>query len=468
MRNIREPLKRPRPLKSILTQPKDALNNKARADLLSELEILNVRISNCDLDEVVTADISEMCILLKKRGEELDATHKDALDRYFCTLRNACREDRLDVLSRLKVLEIIEMRAMHWKMNENLCNYFNSRYSQLEEAGDSQNLSGSISPNTLLNVQNQNLTNVAGISLAPGELLRSSGKFTKPTKIVGKNYFKDEIVIRNCDSGKVNAGARDRLVQITGPHEEAIGHAKFLVEDTIKRNVSPVRDNISESTLDNKDAVDYGNSFFDRNNQSASKRNLMHSYSMTDAFSREISIPLHISNDVIFLRGTNPDLLKTAKNVLMEYFSGQFDTLEKDSMLPLTRSASSGNNSQRFTLKKQVSLKDNVSGMFSSAEQPFSQRSSSSASWSSDEISEKDSSDHEPAIPPPDVPIPPPSYPCRHLYSRQFLLECAQLPLSKKIPQDFELFISITPEIKPQSPIMFDPSPYLQNERRSQ
>lgn len=38
--------------------------------------------------------------------------------------------------------------------------------------------------------------------LSPGELLRNSGKFTKPTKIPGKNYSKDEVVIRNADSGK--------------------------------------------------------------------------------------------------------------------------------------------------------------------------------------------------------------------------------------------------------------------------
>lgn len=38
--------------------------------------------------------------------------------------------------------------------------------------------------------------------LAPGELIRVSGKFIKPTKIPGKNYSKDEVVIRNADSGK--------------------------------------------------------------------------------------------------------------------------------------------------------------------------------------------------------------------------------------------------------------------------
>lgn len=39
-------------------------------------------------------------------------------------------------------------------------------------------------------------------TLAPGEIVKNSGKFSKPTKIPGKNYSKDEIIIRNSDSGK--------------------------------------------------------------------------------------------------------------------------------------------------------------------------------------------------------------------------------------------------------------------------
>lgn len=38
--------------------------------------------------------------------------------------------------------------------------------------------------------------------LSPGEVIRNSGKFPKPTKIPGKTYCKDEVVIRNADSGK--------------------------------------------------------------------------------------------------------------------------------------------------------------------------------------------------------------------------------------------------------------------------
>lgn len=38
--------------------------------------------------------------------------------------------------------------------------------------------------------------------LPPGAVIRNSGKFPKPTKIPGKTYCKDEVVIRNADSGK--------------------------------------------------------------------------------------------------------------------------------------------------------------------------------------------------------------------------------------------------------------------------
>lgn len=41
-----------------------------------------------------------------------------------------------------------------------------------------------------------------GQTLLPGEIVKNSGKFAKPTKIPGKNYSKDEIIIRNADSGK--------------------------------------------------------------------------------------------------------------------------------------------------------------------------------------------------------------------------------------------------------------------------
>lgn len=46
----------------------------------------------------------------------------------------------------------------------------------------------------------------------------------------------------------VNPGAKERLVQITGPSEESINYAKLLIEDTIKRNASPIREASQEGS----------------------------------------------------------------------------------------------------------------------------------------------------------------------------------------------------------------------------
>lgn len=53
--------------------------------------------------------------------------------------------------------------------------------------------------------------------LAPGEIVKNSGKFAKPTRIPGKNYCKDEIVIRNADSGK-GKGLQNHLSPFYGYH----------------------------------------------------------------------------------------------------------------------------------------------------------------------------------------------------------------------------------------------------------
>lgn len=129
-------------------------------EILADLEILNLSISDCNFDEITAMDITRMCAILKKRGEELDTHHKgiqmpfnycswafalcmscetqfiilfsDAVDRYFCTLRNACREERLDMVSRIKLLEVIELRARGWKKNENINSYFSMKIMELE------------------------------------------------------------------------------------------------------------------------------------------------------------------------------------------------------------------------------------------------------------------------------------------------------------------------------------------------
>uniref|UniRef100_A0A7E4UZ77 KH domain-containing protein n=1 Tax=Panagrellus redivivus TaxID=6233 RepID=A0A7E4UZ77_PANRE len=109
--------------------------------------------------------------------------------------------------------------------------------------------------------------NLAGLNL--GGSVNASALNPKSNKAA---QFREEVTIRNCDSGKimgvkgrrvavveelsktvisfqkVDPKSKDRVLTITGSTEESILFAKKLIEDTIRRNVSPNREDPGQST----------------------------------------------------------------------------------------------------------------------------------------------------------------------------------------------------------------------------
>lgn len=167
-------------------------------------------------------------------------------------------------------------------------------------------------------------TQPPSISFEAAELVKNSGKYAGATKVTGKNFLKDEVVIRNSDSGKVmgikgrrvhmieelsetiisfervNPGAKERLVQITGPNEDNIEHARKLIEETIRRNASPDR---PVSTLGEESGND--------------KRPV----TPTSQLAGEYKYTVNVGLTPIKITGADPKLVSEAKLVLDEYFS---------------------------------------------------------------------------------------------------------------------------------------------------
>ncbi|XP_039952335.1 eukaryotic translation initiation factor 4E-binding protein Mextli isoform X4 [Bactrocera tryoni] len=238
----------PRPLKS---QSRSSLKNNYMLieELIQLIENVALTLqSGINNTEPMAALVQNLRI----HGPQLETVSKDTLDRAFVVFRNASQDERLNIMTRLNLLELIELRAKGWEDNG-----FNSYY-KTKQVTNIDLPDGHIDPTQSGYLSTSPTFGGAGAAaaaaiaavgsaqqtqllLAPGEVIRNSGKFLKPTKIPGKTYCKDEVVIRNADSGKVNPGAKERLVQITGPTEEKINYAKQLIEDTIRRNASPVR-----------------------------------------------------------------------------------------------------------------------------------------------------------------------------------------------------------------------------------
>ncbi|KAJ9585293.1 hypothetical protein L9F63_002923 [Diploptera punctata] len=218
-------LEKPRPLKiagnhNRLSTIDGRLNSVE--DIMVLADTVSSNLANANFDQYLRVNIISLCNSLKLCGSQLEVVYKDQLDRAFVAFRNGCRDERLDYLSRVHLLEVIELRATNWQCCDNLSSYYKSITNL-----DNQDLLPIPDTPTLLTMSSTLLgsssspTTPQAPLLSPGEVIKTSGKFAKPTKIPGKNYCKDEVVIRNSDSGKV-MGIKGRRVHMIEELSETI------------------------------------------------------------------------------------------------------------------------------------------------------------------------------------------------------------------------------------------------------
>ncbi|XP_057377278.1 eukaryotic translation initiation factor 4E-binding protein Mextli-like isoform X2 [Daphnia carinata] len=303
------------------------------ADVVLFMENFNELVQSNSTEKDLRSAVLTLCVNLKHFGAQLEMNYKDQLDRVFIHLRNAGRDDSLDKISRLYLLEVVELRASRWAAQEQVSNYYQSKLNEL--ATGITEISSNAGQTT---GQNELSPPVSPLPLLlPGEVVKSSGKYT--VNNVGsvspaKHAIKDEVVIRNADSGKVmgikgrrvhlieeisdtvisfqrvNPGASERLVQITGAAPDNIEKARQLIEQTIQRNASPVpQDPIAspQSNSNNQDCATIRDSL---------KQSLM------DTALEDYQHSVVVGEHCIKITGQSLDLVQTAKLVLDEYFAG--------------------------------------------------------------------------------------------------------------------------------------------------
>ncbi|KAK8775218.1 hypothetical protein V5799_031435 [Amblyomma americanum] len=69
------------------------------------------------INERGAVQIDNICNLLKESGARMENAFKGELDRIFSLLRDACRDDGLSDAERMKILEIVLLRAAGWNLN---------------------------------------------------------------------------------------------------------------------------------------------------------------------------------------------------------------------------------------------------------------------------------------------------------------------------------------------------------------
>ena len=64
----------------------------------------------------------------------MEANYKSKLDSLQTLLTELCKDETLELVLRLKVLEVIELRTMGWRASSSAAQYYRERIPQVEDS----------------------------------------------------------------------------------------------------------------------------------------------------------------------------------------------------------------------------------------------------------------------------------------------------------------------------------------------
>ncbi|VDM54198.1 unnamed protein product [Angiostrongylus costaricensis] len=255
---------------------------------LQLMNLINAMVKNGQFTSQLANVIFTLCAQLKISGINLEQTHRNELNKVFISLRQACCRDngQLGTPCRLKIMELVELRAMHWRSNLAHSQYYlnrpeqkiNIRCSTLVSECKSATYSATNASFYLIPASGGWIPPVIPSIppnpfipqplLAPEAVLMRQRSLKKVQSLLSgsnKTMLRHEMIIRNSDSGKimgvkgrrvalveqmtntvisfqkVDPKSKERTLTITASSMEDIERAKDLIIETIKRNMSPIR-----------------------------------------------------------------------------------------------------------------------------------------------------------------------------------------------------------------------------------
>jgi len=105
-------------------------------EIIQLLEQVESNLKARNYDKIVVASVVKLNVAMKSYGSQVELFHRELLDRAQVALRNACKDTSLDIVARLHLLEIIELRSMKWVLNESVLNYYRQKLSQIDVLQD--------------------------------------------------------------------------------------------------------------------------------------------------------------------------------------------------------------------------------------------------------------------------------------------------------------------------------------------
>ncbi|OXA50216.1 phospholipase D A isoform X2 [Folsomia candida] len=271
---------------------------------------------------------------LRRVGPLLETAYPDVLDRVMSSMRDASAQPSLPPSLRLAIFELVELRASKWMLPSDSSNY----YRQRRNINESVDLTPEVS-NHHYNSSSSSTSGAGNASSASQRVVSSSipkpevifpsdrspslgsspipsNSTTSETSNNAKTY-REEVLIKNSDSGKVAPAAKERVLSINGYSQQSINMAKQLIQETIQRNSSPVFDGLvstgSEYSGDGDD--------LDSGMVGALKK------MSTSGALQKFCYSVNLGEDVLRITGSNLQFVQEAKFALDDYFSQKYPEL---------------------------------------------------------------------------------------------------------------------------------------------
>nr|XP_027198638.1 eukaryotic translation initiation factor 4E-binding protein Mextli-like [Dermatophagoides pteronyssinus] len=297
-----------------------SLTDENLADLLiTKYDYLDSCIANEKFDTQLCSNLVLLLKFILENGPHLDddINHREQMNMFFTLFRNILRNhlkylpDSINLL----ILRLIEIRASKWKIKSNIEEYYMKKVNKLQS--NNNNNQNMFKTNNNRSNYHEKSSNIR-MSKSYNDVINANNndgsppKNSKPLKMNTKGIYKDEVSIKNSDSGKVmgikgrrihmieemsdtiisfqkvSPTAKERLVLISGYNRENIEKAKNLIDVTIRQNISPIpiesndvsNFNLTMSSIKTSvaDPIENGTNFFNcssSSNETNIEKNLM-------------------------------------------------------------------------------------------------------------------------------------------------------------------------------------------------
>jgi len=90
-----------------------------------------IKDSTSKTDDEISHKLSQLCKNLKIQGPRLDKEYKQEMDKVQVELVRLCQMQQVDLAVRLQMLELIELRSLGWKANQEIEEYYKNHFDTI-------------------------------------------------------------------------------------------------------------------------------------------------------------------------------------------------------------------------------------------------------------------------------------------------------------------------------------------------